>query len=349
FGTVYAAVDNVEKKPIAVKIQRPGRKLSQVALDEISLLRVVREKLEEDEGESPRRCSGGRHVVRIFGHFVHKGLSGMQVCTQLELLGPSLLDLLKDCKYKGLPLPLVKVITRDVLRGLHFLHERCNIIHTDLKPENVLLSVRPVHAKIVDLGNACLKDKKFTEDIQTIEYRSPEVIVGSGYDASADMWSLACMVFELITGEYLFDPKECTAHGKLLYSREEDLLAHQQELLGLMPLALTKGGRRFKEFFKPNGELRNIFSLKFWALPQVLQQKYKMKEEVAAQVSDFLLPMLKFNPKERATALEMLNHPWLTAEEEEVKAEVKEGAVKGGQEERKEEEGREESQGTEKR
>ena len=38
------------------------------------------------------------------------------------------------------------------------------------------------------------------------QYRSPEVIIGSGYDTSADMWSLACMVFELLTGDLLFEP-----------------------------------------------------------------------------------------------------------------------------------------------
>ncbi|KAJ1478931.1 kinase-like domain-containing protein, partial [Baffinella frigidus] len=58
-----------------------------------------------------------------------------------------------------------------------------------------------------DLGNACVADKHFTEDIQTVEYRSPEVVLGAGYGPSADLWSLACTLFELITGEYLFDPK----------------------------------------------------------------------------------------------------------------------------------------------
>jgi serine/threonine protein kinase len=43
-------------------------------------------------------------------------------------------------------------------------------------------------------------------DIQTRQYRSLEVIIGAGYDASADIWSTACMAFELATGDYLFEP-----------------------------------------------------------------------------------------------------------------------------------------------
>jgi serine/threonine-protein kinase SRPK3 len=56
--------------------------------------------------------------------------------------------------------------------------------------------------KIVDFGNACWRSRHFTDDIQTRQYRSPEVIVGQGYDTSTDLWSLACMLFELATGAH---------------------------------------------------------------------------------------------------------------------------------------------------
>lgn len=63
-----------------------------------------------------------------------------------------------------------------------------------------------LQCKIVDLGNACWTYKQFTSDIQTRQYRCPEVLLGSKYSTSTDMWSFACIVFKLATGDVLFDP-----------------------------------------------------------------------------------------------------------------------------------------------
>lgn len=77
------------------------------------------------------------------------------------------------------------------------------------------------------MGNGCYIDKQFSDVIQTRQYRSPEVIFRGPYDQSADLWSLACTVFELATGDYLFEPKK----GKN-YSKNEDHLALIAELIG---------------------------------------------------------------------------------------------------------------------
>ena len=77
------------------------------------------------------------------------------------------------------------------------------------------------------MGNACYIDRHYSDVIQTREYRSPEVLLEGQYDESADIWSLACMIFELITGDYLFDPKK----GKT-YKKNDDHLALISELIG---------------------------------------------------------------------------------------------------------------------
>lgn len=64
-----------------------------------------------------------------------------------------------------------------------------------------------VRCKVVDFGNACWADKKIADEIQTRQYRAPEVILRSGYSFSADMWSFGCTAFELATGDMLFAPK----------------------------------------------------------------------------------------------------------------------------------------------
>ena len=142
--------------------------------------------------------------------------------------------------------------------------------------------------KIVDLGNACWVHKHFTDDIQTRQYRSPEVIVGSKYSTCADMWSLACIIFELLTGDLLFDP-----HAGKSWDRDEDHLAMMIELIGNFPKKLTSQGKRSQQYFNKHGELRNIHHLKFWPLRDVLQEKYLFDEQDAIEVASFLEPLLE--------------------------------------------------------
>ncbi len=115
-----------------------------------------------------------------------------------------------------------------------------------------------VLCKIADLGNACWIHKHFTDDVTTRQYRSPEVIVGCPYSTPIDIWSFACLIFELLTGDYLFDPKE-DKDGR--HTRDEDHLALMMELLGKMPQFLRKTGTKSKEYFDKKGELKHIKQL----------------------------------------------------------------------------------------
>jgi serine/threonine-protein kinase SRPK3 len=98
-----------------------------------------------------------------------------------------------------------------------------------------------VKVKIVDLGNGCWTYHHFTPQIQTRQYRSPEVIIGAEYGCSADMWSLACMVFELLTGDFLFEPRKGDN-----YDKNDDHLAQMIELLNQMPKSLALSGAHSK-------------------------------------------------------------------------------------------------------
>ncbi|MCL7024176.1 hypothetical protein MKW94_028538, partial [Papaver nudicaule] len=163
--------------------------------------------------------------------FRHTGPNGQHICMILEYLGDSL------------NLNKVREICRWVLLSLDYLHREVGIIHSKdpnksglspilEKPEgssnsSVLVNiVQPLRSwpiggiakrlrsldgiefrcKIVDFGNACWVDKPFQDEIQTRQYRAPEVVLGAGFLFSADMWSLACVAFELATGEVMFAP-----------------------------------------------------------------------------------------------------------------------------------------------
>jgi len=254
---------------VALKIQKSARDYAHAALHEIELLSAVA------KGDP----TNSKCVVRLLDHFKHVGPNGHHVCLVTEFLGDSLLRLIRYNRNKGVGLSRVKEICRSLLVGLDYLHSELGIIHTDLKPENVLLVStinpakdpvrsgftpildRPVGSqyggtvisfsekmlrmrarravakisqrrvslggfavevekernldgislkcKIVDFGNACWGDQQLAGEIQTRQYRAPEVIIGSGYSYSADMWSFACIAFELATGDLLFAPKNC--------------------------------------------------------------------------------------------------------------------------------------------
>uniref|UniRef100_A0A665VVT4 non-specific serine/threonine protein kinase n=1 Tax=Echeneis naucrates TaxID=173247 RepID=A0A665VVT4_ECHNA len=398
FSTVWLCWDMVKGRFVALKVVKSAQIFTETALDEIKLLKCVRDS---DSKDSKRE-----RIVQLIEDFRISGANGEHVCMVLEVLGHHLLQWIIKSNYTGLPLPCVKSILRQVLQGLDYLHTKCKIIHTDIKPENILLGVDEVYIKklaantnlwqlpmspaitisacitvchsiiflltllwkfsnssssfnlhdllhfknrhelvqshiikfpillcilgisdsdaildllnpqnadkirikIADLGNACWVHKHFTEDIQTCQYRSVEVLIGAEYDTPADIWSTACMAFELATGDYLFDPQSGAR-----FSREEDHIAHIIELLGPLPSQFSLSGRNSKKFFNCKGQLRHISKLKPWSLLEILQDKYEWPREEATQFSSFLLTMLELLPEKRATAAQCLKHPWITS------------------------------------
>ncbi|KAK9497506.1 hypothetical protein O3M35_004212 [Rhynocoris fuscipes] len=319
-----------------------------------------------------------------------------------EVLGNNLLSLIIQSDYQGIALNLVKSVMKQILMGLSYLHNKCKVIHTDIKPENILICIsnqdilrmaseatknlglncrlplylgkgnKPngtaesdctneslanqdllyrlflkfnsyskkdqseeafslnnfitenavnspcssqsqlgvhdanIKIKIADLGNACWTNHHYCDSIQTRQYRSIEVIMGSGYGTAADIWSTACLAFELATGNFLFDPRPGDN-----YSRDEDHLAHMIELLGPIPRYLIETGSLSHKFIDTNGELLHIHNLNRWCLRAVFQEKYKLSDEDASSFASFLEKMLQYDQYKRLTADQCLQDPWL--------------------------------------
>lgn len=164
--------------------------------------------------------------------------------------------------------------------------------------------------KVVDLGNACWIHKHFTDDVQTRQYRSPEVILGARWGPKIDVWSIGCITWELLTGDFLFDPKNSAHKG---YDKDDDHLALIIERCGGIPPALIDEGRLRSKFFDSRYSLRKIrqSDLRPEKLSDRIVRKYQWKRQHADELESFLSLCLQVMDSDRPSCAQMLEHEWL--------------------------------------
>lgn len=172
FSTVWLSRDTTNGKHVALKVVRSAAHYTETAIDEIKLL----SKIVQAKPSHP----GRKHVVSLLDSFEHKGPNGVHVCMVFEVLGENLLGLIKRWNHRGIPMTLVKQITKQVLLGLDYLHRECGIIHTDLKPENVLIEIGDVEQIVkAHVHEEAKKEAKAKEDNRNGRRRRRTLITGS--------------------------------------------------------------------------------------------------------------------------------------------------------------------------
>jgi len=82
------------------------------------------------------------HCVQLLNSFIHHGPNGKHFVMVFEILGVNFLEIIKRYDYKGVPMPIVRKLARQCLIGLDYMHRMCKILHTDFKPENVVICCR---------------------------------------------------------------------------------------------------------------------------------------------------------------------------------------------------------------
>ena len=251
------------------------------------------------------------------------------ICIVMQNHGKNLLNMGKDKElfpkqnpnpYQCMPLVMIIRIIIQVLMGIINLN-KVGIIHTDLKPENIVYTTSTdsdtgeinIHITIIDVGNGqYIDDLNKNPYIQTRQYRCPEVIIGLPYDQLADIWSIACIAFELATGEQLFDPHndKPIPPNPPKYDRDDDHLALMNELRRdtcdtsvQIPIEVLQTGQYYSSFFDANtANLKRITTFTFWCLEDVLKDKYKFDVKESKLFSELLMPMLAMNPVDRIDA-----------------------------------------------
>eukprot|EP00210_Caulerpa_lentillifera_P009311 g8875.t1 len=191
-----------------------------------------------------------------------------------------------------------KYFIMQTLKGVKYLHSM-GIIHRDLKPSNLLVNA-DCDLRIADFGLARSKNSRFdmTQYVITRWYRAPEVIMCRPYCFRADLWSVGCILAELLQGTPLFTGtsgglKALQKIVEIIGRPAQSDLIHLNEKLRSIIYSVSDNGNMIDELFSNTSEL----------------------------CRDLLKSLLQFNPDNRPTAQEALDHPWfddMREEEEEI-------------------------------
>jgi serine/threonine protein kinase len=281
YSTVYKAIDPQTNQKVAIKqikVFDQNQGLPQAFFREVAQMR----QLKDD------------NILKLLNVFVANDSKTYLV---LEYCDYDLDGLIKNnSPCHGLPVQFVKSYFRQLVSAVAKCHKQ-GIIHRDLKPSNVLITRNNV-VKLADFGlsrNFSTSSANKTFNVVTPGYRAPEIILGDpNYGFESDVWSLGTILFEMVTGLQLFRPRTTTDASQLA------------AIINIL-------GKPTTDDF-PNAQSMKNFNLVQFCfnnenqLPELLREAFT--GEFAEAIS-LIEGMLCYNPEERITLEEVLNHPFL--------------------------------------
>jgi len=319
-----------------------------------------------------------KHVIKMYDNFCIDKSN----CIIYELMGITLMDVLDE--YENMPIQIVKKITLNIAKGLDELHKQ-NIIHCDLKSENIMFkqhnpkikiiidtlnslniktyyeslidkqlpelykeynkskkknvkrkikqkctiilrdliesNLKDIHfcetkfildhdnleCKLIDLGNSEIIGNNNIDEIMIRMYRPPENIMNEFYNEKSDIWALGCIVYEMLTNEYLFDINRELSD----IDKNKEHLHQMFEMLGKIPKELALNCDFCDELFDSNGRIKNMKHCDYVDLIEIFIKEFGYSEKESKNIYEFLKKLLDYNVNTRYSANNLINDIWL--------------------------------------
>ena len=237
--------------------------------------------------------------------------------------------LLKDINisHSGLSLSAVQSYCKQLLRALVVLRG-LEMVHADIKPDNVLVSADYRRVKLCDFGSSFKADEvERTPTVGSRYYRAPEIMMGMLWGSSCDVWSLAATLFEIYSTRFLFKG-----------ASNNEMLLRILTLCGAPPPKLYADGLFYAQHFAPNGDflesrydavaqfdiqiphklcankadVDQLIVQRLCNIPNVQLQLDRQQKRKLAQFALLLSKMLALNVHKRITPRQALKHAFCT-------------------------------------
>ncbi|GFG29637.1 hypothetical protein Cfor_10457, partial [Coptotermes formosanus] len=285
-GIVCAAYDTVTQQNVAIKkLSRPFQNVTHAkrAYREFKLMKLVNHK----------------NIIGLLNAFTpQKSLEEFQdVYLVMELMDANLCQVIQmDLDHERMSYLLYQMLC-----GIKHLHS-AGIIHRDLKPSNIVVK-SDCTLKILDFGLARTAGTTFmmTPYVVTRYYRAPEVILGMGYKENVDIWSVGCIMGEMIRGGVLFPG---TDHIDQWNKIIEQLGTPSQDFMKRLQPTVRNYVENRPRY--PGYAFDRLFPDVLF--PSDSSEHNKLK---ASQARDLLSRMLVIDPEKRISVDDALLHPYI--------------------------------------
>lgn len=363
---VWLAYNIEDNNFYAIKVNEPNE--FKKGMGEFKFMRELSTKLE---------C-----INHLKEAFIETRGSKKYVCGVFNLHTGNIDSLIRKGDYsKGFPIPIVKMIMRQLLTALKYLHQNKKVYHADIKTDNILVKginnydkkiieqyksknffelynqakktfwinkgksidsisnmksedktkirhqvhemicksidypelseknkvdssiINKCNISLADFGAWCGQDEHYDCAFGTRYYRAPEVILVGKSSYPVDIWAAGCVLFELITGTFLFDPDKTSK-----ITRDEYHLYNMSQLFGDFSKTFLKSTQLCSDYFNSKGQLKNFPKVQTISLESLIK---KRDIEPSDDMIDLLTKMLKLVPSHRLTADQCLKHPFL--------------------------------------